>query len=568
MVEVNAFPRIREQVWLVMGLRWRMFRNGLHGVSAKLSLVGTIIAGVLWSFIAFGIGIAIGLGGYFLLRDDRFDALGYLFWGLFLFWQLAPILASQFAAGFDSTGLLRFPLRFSSFFALHLSYGVADPVALTGVFWHVCLFAGLVMARSALAAQFALIVALSVLMNLLLSRMLFTWLERLLAQRRTREILFVLMMLFFLSVQFSGMLVHRWGAPLAHFFRASASFWMAFPPGQARAALSSFADGETALGLGACGVLTLYTAVFAVLLIYRLHGEFRGEYFGETAAPAARARKLKAPAHSATAASASPVAIVRAKSAQEIISGPVAAVFMKEIRYLFRNSMQLLNLVVPIILVAIFGMSWHNTPARAGAFRPGFSGASLAYPGAVAYAMLVVIQLFLNSFAYDSSGVQMLFLAPVKFREVMLGKNLFQAVFVAMEAVLVWVIVAIAVAPPPFSILLTTWAGLLVVAPISMAVGNWFSLTFPRRLEFGVRRQRMAGLSKLAFFVVPLIYFGTVAFLAAAAALVRWLVGLWLVPITFLAIGGAALWLYRVLLDETSQLAVKQRETLIQQLVR
>ena len=107
------------------------------------------------------------------------------------------------------------------------------------------------MARSALAAQFALIVALSVSMNLLLSRMLFTWLERLLAQRRTREILFVLMMLFFLSVQFSGMLVHRWGAPLAHFFRESAVFWTAFPPGQAGAALSSFADGESALGLGA-----------------------------------------------------------------------------------------------------------------------------------------------------------------------------------------------------------------------------------------------------------------------------------------------------------------------------
>ena len=102
------------------------------------------------------------------------------------------------------------------------------------------------------------------------------------------------------------------------------------------------------------------------------------------------------------------------KSASEIISGPVAAVFMKEIRYLFRNSMQLLNLVLPIILVAIFGMSWHDTPSRTGAFRSAFSGASLAYPGAVAYAMLVVIQLFLNSFAYDSSGVQMFFLAPVK----------------------------------------------------------------------------------------------------------------------------------------------------------
>ena len=294
MVEVIASARMREQVWLVMDLRWRMFRNGLRGVSAKLSLAGTVIAGVLWSAIAFGLGVAIALGGYFLLQRDRFDAISYLFWGLFLFWQFAPILTSQFAAGFDSTGLLRFPLRFSSFFALHLSYGIADPVALTGIFWHLCLFVGLVSARPALAAQFALIVGLSALMNLLLSRMLFTWLERLLAQRRTREILFVVMMLFFLSVQFSGMLVHRWGAPLAHFFQASAAFWTAFPPGQAGAALDAFAGGELGLGLGACGVLTLYSALFAVLLIYRLHAEFLGEYFGETAAPAVRARKLPA----------------------------------------------------------------------------------------------------------------------------------------------------------------------------------------------------------------------------------------------------------------------------------
>jgi histidinol-phosphate/aromatic aminotransferase/cobyric acid decarboxylase-like protein len=83
-----------------------------------------------------------------------------------------------------------------------------------------------------------------------------------------------------------------------------------------------------------------------------------------------------------------------------------------------------------------------------------------------------------------------------------------------------------------------------------------------------VRRQRMAGFTMLAYLSFHLIYFATLGVLGAVAALVRWLAGPWTVPVAFLALGVAALSLYRTLLEETSQLAIKQRETLIQQLVR
>jgi ABC-2 type transport system permease protein len=560
---------IREQVWLVMDLRWKIFRNGLRGVSAKLSLAGSILAGFVWGCVAFGLGIGVAVGTYFLLQREQFDALGYIFWGLFIFWQVVPILTSQFAAGFDSTGLLRFPLRFSSFFALHLAYGLADPVSLTGIFWHFCMFAGLVLVRPNLWAQFALIVALSALMNLLFSRMLFTWLERLLAQRRTREILFVVMMLAFLCLQFSGLIVRRWAEPLTRFFEQTTVLWKALPPGQAGVALTAFSTDGARLGLGACGVLSLFTLAFGTLLGYRLHGQFRGEYFGETAAPAARARKIfPATASPAAVLSTSPDEALRAEPFAGIISGPVAAVFMKEIRYLSRNSMQLLSLVLPLLLVAFFGFTWHTSGPRGNPFG-GFHGASsFAYPTGVAYTMLLVVQLFMNCFAYDSSGVQMFFLAPVKFRDVMLGKNLYQGAVLAAEAMLAWIVIAVSVAPPPLSILLTTWTGLIVIALLSMAAGNLFSLKLPRRLEFGVRRQRMAGFTMLAYLSFHLIYFATLGVLGAVAALVRWLAGPWTVPVAFLALGVAALSLYRTLLEETSQLAIKQRETLIQQLVR
>jgi ABC-2 type transport system permease protein len=560
---------IREQVWLVMDLRWKIFRNGLRGVSAKLSLAGSILAAFVWGCVAFGLGIGVAVGTYLLLQREQFDALGYIFWGLFIFWQVVPILTSQFAAGFDSTGLLRFPLRFSSFFALHLVYGLADPVSLTGIFWHFCMFAGLVLGRPNLWAQFALIVAFSALMNLLFSRMLFTWLERLLAQRRTREILFVVMMLAFLCLQFSGLIVRRWAEPLARFFEQTTVLWKALPPGQAGVALTALSTGSARLGLEACGVLALFTLAFGTLLGYRLHGQFRGEYFGETVAPAARPHKIfTAAANPSAVLPISPDEALRAKLFAGIISGPVAAVFMKEIRYLSRNSMQLLSLLLPLLLVGFFGLTWHTSGPRGNPFGSFHGASSFAYPAGVAYTMLLVVQLFMNCFAYDSSGVQVFFLAPVKFRDVMLGKNLYQGAVLAAEAMLAWIVIAVSVAPPPFSILLTTWTGLIVIALLSMAAGNLFSLKLPRRLEFGVRRQRMAGYTMLAYLSFHLIYFATLAVLGTVAALVRWLAGPWTVPVAFLALGVAALSLYRTLLEETSQLAIKQRETLIQQLVR
>ena len=83
-----------------------------------------------------------------------------------------------------------------------------------------------------------------------------------------------------------------------------------------------------------------------------------------------------------------------------------------------------------------------------------------------------------------------------------------------------------------------------------------------------MRRQRLAGIAALAYFGMTLVYGAFAALLGGLAALLQWLVGWWVVPFVFLGLGAAALLAYRSLLNEMSDLAIQQRETLIQQLVR
>jgi hypothetical protein len=113
--------------------------------------------------------------------------------------------------------------------------------------------------------------------------------------------------------------------------------------------------------------------------------------------------------------------------------------------------------------------------------------------------------------------------------------------------------------------ILTTWTGAAVLALVHMSAGNWFSLKFPRRFEFGVRRQQLSGISVLSYF---LLYLGTVAILGVIAAVVRWMSGPWAVVAVYLGLTVAAVSVYRAMLNSTSRQAISQREALIGQLVR
>jgi ABC-2 type transport system permease protein len=549
-------PRTGEQIRLIMELRWRMFRNGLRESSAKLHAAGAILLSLLWAALAMGPGIALVIGGRLLVLHNQTQWFLLLLWGISLFWQLFPILSLQQTPDLDTRSLLRFPVRFPAFFLLSLAYGLAGPAELAGIFWHACLGVGIVSARPDLIGWTALVLGISVVMNLLFSRMTYSWFDRIMAKRRVREVLFVIVMLCAVLLQFT---VRRWHEEILRFFQRGSLIWSALPPGRAAAALVSLIVGRLGDAVAATAILALYAAAFGGLFAYRLRAQYLGEDLGESPAPAAHkpnTRRLAAQAKTAATATAT--------DRPGLVTGPVAAVFMKEVRYLYRNTMLLMSCAMPLIMVVLVYMTRLGANGPRGTGRI-FSLGEWLYPAAAGYIFLGLMQLCPNSLAYDQAGVQLFFTAPVKFRDVMLGKNLFHALTVAIEALLLWGIVALFGFSPRLSILLATWTGMLFCLMIYFTISNWLSLTYPRRFEFGVRRQRISQISMLislgAFLAIMLV-------IATVVAIVSWLLAIWLVPVVLAAMSAAAFAVYRIGIAATSRQAMEQREAILKELVR
>src|SRR6202035_1286005 len=193
MAEMTSSNTLYRQLSLVILLRWQTFRNGMRSQSEKMHALGSVALGLFFAILTLGGSLGLGIVTFEIVATQKWIYLSMILWGIFMFWQFVPVLASQTNPGFDGRNLLRFPIKFSAFFLMSAAYGLADPFALAGILWHIAMGIGISIARPDLKWWAALALACSALMNLLFNRMLFAWLERLLAKRRTREIVTVLL---------------------------------------------------------------------------------------------------------------------------------------------------------------------------------------------------------------------------------------------------------------------------------------------------------------------------------------------------------------------------------------
>lgn len=565
MAEVAKSVGLGRQLWLVMLVRWLTFRNGLRSRSEKVHLIGSVAFGFFLSMLVLGISIVLGFAAYAIVQAGNWLVLAMLFWGIFLIWQVAPVVTSEMNPGFDGRNLLRFPLRFSAFFLMSAVYGLADPFALAGIAWHVAIGVGVSFARPDLASWVALALIFSIAMNLLLNRLVFVWFERVLAKRRMREVLTITVVLLFVSLQFSGLIFQRWGPTVRRAVKTTAGVWDVLPPALAGTVMENAANGQELAALRTGGFLAFYAFVFGALFALRVHAQFTGEDLGESAAPLRQESSLKRLRVSAPAIGAAAIAESSAPGfLSKMMNSPAAAIFGKEFRYFYRNWILVMNAFMPLILIAFFALT-PSMPNRRGGLNFFGRYGGLAYPSAAAYILLLIMNFCPNNLAYEGRGIDRLFLAPVRFRDVMLGKNLFHGALLAFEALLALVLVVAMGHVPSVPIVLATWAGLLFAALIDLATGNWLSIQFPRRFEFGARRQRPSGSTMLFSFG---IFFMEMGVIAATAALCVWLAGVWLLPLAYLLWSGAALVVYRLILEATSQQAEAQRDSLLEQLSR
>src|SRR5579862_5978996 len=209
------------QLSAIAQLRWRMFVNGLRSRRGKAELASRVIVTSAFTFGGFfAFAAAIGFSWYFV-SESQAQFLAVVLWPIFFFWQFFPVMATAFTNNPDSSELLRFPLTYRSYFLVRLAYGFFDPASALGTVGVLGVLLGTAVARPLLFPWALLVLLTFVAFNLVLMQTVFAWIERWLAQRRTREIFGVFFILAMLSFQLIGPIVeHVGGCPHPQFRRA------------------------------------------------------------------------------------------------------------------------------------------------------------------------------------------------------------------------------------------------------------------------------------------------------------------------------------------------------------
>jgi len=540
----------RGQLSAIATLRWRMFVNSLRTRRGKMELVSRAVVNIAFASAGLGAFAATAGSSWYFLSQGKAELLAVLFWPVFFFWQVFPVMATAFTNNPDSSDLLRFPLTYRSYFLIRLAYGLFDPASALAGLGLLGILVGVAFARPLLIPWTLLVLMTFAMFNIVLMQTIFAWVERWLAQRRTREILGVLFILFMFSFQLVGPMMQRLERkPQPELNRAAevaTRVQAVLPPGLAADAIAQASHTEYLVGFSSLLFLATLTMAVRYLLHLRLLRQFQGENLSESARPV----------------------VVRAQGLQigwdlPGFSQSVAAVFEKEMRYLARSGPILLTLIMPIFMLVVFRLGPMNV-ARQSNFL--IRAPDMAFPGAAAYALLVLTNIVYNSFGADAGGIQFFYASPVHFRQIVLGKNLAHGAILLINTALAWIAVSYFYATPAPAVSIATLAGLIFATPLNFAAGNLLSIYSPRKRDFATfGRQNVTQTTVLVSLGVQMVIVGVGV---AAFMIARLYQNLWIAAGVFLALSLVSFPLYVMVLKRLDDIAIERRETLIGELCR
>jgi ABC-2 type transport system permease protein len=557
MTETSSAFRTRAQLAAILGVRWRMFVNSLHTTRATLELISRIVVG--FAFFIGGIGGAFGMavGAFLLLSQGKPEMLALLLWPVFIFWQVFPVMATAFTNNPDSSDLLRFPLSYRSYFLVRLAYGAFDPATALGGLWTVGILLGVSFAKPALLPWTLLVLLAFALFNLVFLQMVFAWVDRWLAQRRTRELMGILFILLMLSFQLIGPLTRYFARPahtgaqqyVQRYVEPLARVLGVLPPGLAADAISQAVFSRFMAAFSSFALLCAFVLLIGYCLHVRLFAQYRGENLSEVAAASALPRDRS----------------LRLGWNLPGFSAPVAAVLEKEIRYLLRSGPMLLTLIMPLFVLVVFRLGPVGSKAgRAGGLLR--HTPDMAFPAAAAYTLLLLTNLAYNNFGGDAGGIQFFYASPVSFREIVLAKNFAHASILAIEVLVAWIAVAFLYGRPTLEVTVASLAGLLFAAPVNFAAGNLLSIYAPKKLDYSSFGRQRASQTTV------LISLGVQLFVIGVGVLAFWVArmygNLWIATLILLVLAGVSLSVYRMILNRMDGFAQARRETLVAELCR
>lgn len=543
----------RGQLSAITALRWQLFLHSLRTLGGRLEMVSRIFSFAGFGIMGFGGALALAFGAWTFMSQGRAEELAFFVWPILLFWQLFPVMASAFSENVDFSNLLRFPFSFRSYVLVRIVFGASDPSTLVGALWLLGVVVGVSAAHVSLFPLAALVCLLFALFNLLLARAIFSWVERWLATRRAREILGVVFLLFIIGIQFVGPLARHFSGerryPAAQILLRILPVERLLPPGLVAASLASAVAGQTLLSLGTVLVLAAWTLAALWLLIVRLAAQYSGENLSEaSASPSVSAARMTG---------------IRPGWDLPFLSGRVAAMLEKEFHYLARSGPVLFTLVMPVVVLLIFRFTPAN-PARDQSFL--VRAPDLAFPVGAAYAVLILTNILYNAFGADGGGIQLFFLLPVRFREILVSKNVAYGFVLAIEMLLVWLATALVFRLPTPGATLATLAGILFVYLVNAAAGNILSLISPKKFDTAVLgRQRLPTSTVFVSLGIQAAAVGLGALVFFLAS--RW-GGIWLAAVALLVLAAIAFIGYVLSLRSVDRVALARREALLAVLTR
>lgn len=548
----------RTQYAAMARVRWRMFMHGLRSIHGLLDLGAT---GIAWLFYCvFGLGLGAGLcaAAFSLASRASWQYLPILFWAISFLWLMFPIAVASLQEHSDLGILLRFPVRFGSYFLLDLISGLMEASTIIGVLCCLGVWLGIVMARPDLYLWSMLGLSVFAVFNILLVRAVFAWIDRWLAQRKTREIMGAVFMVLFVSLllinaafnqkRYEGTRSHkRETTPLhqaldkyAPMLKTANLVQQWLPPGLGARALQETIKQKPVAGFASLNLLGLWVVLAGAALASRLKVRFRGQNLGWASS---RDKEIR-------------------RGGGWTLGGsrPFAAIVEKELRSLMRTMPLLWGVSVPVLIVLVIaGMFHHSSPSDIKSFP-------YSFPLCLAYALLGFTGLFYNNLGAEGAGIQLLFISPTPIRTVLLAKNLLHSILFVLVGFIAGVLACLRLGVPSFVVLAATGAWLVFALPCNLAAGIIFSLTMPYRINPGrITRPAGAQANTLPAMLIQLAVLGV-------GLLVFWLCwslqNRWLPVPIFLALAVGALLVWTRVLHYSDDSANQRRDSLIATLMK
>jgi ABC-2 type transport system permease protein len=541
-----------------------MFRNGLRRKGGKSDLWAMLAMTPVAVLILGGLCVEAGMAAGLAVTLDHTDRVSWELWFIFALSQLVNLNVGQPGTTFDPTQLIRFPMTAANYTAMRLFFGMLSPGNVIVMMMSLSAAIGITFASPSLAGWAFVAMAVFAAVNVLFTRMVFAWVDRWISTRRAREAMTALIFL----VSIGGQTLNFLYNPAYHNRRVDLKtvqrvqheiarvepYLRVLPPELAGDSIVAAASGKDARFARENLAAVAWGSVFLLVFGLRMRTEYRGENLSDSA-NAVRARKPKQEIVTARAGLAQRAEFVASASRPMDV---VRAVGAKELLYLRRNTGLFYGLIAPLVMVMIFAGRW---AVRAGDHGP------LIFVAALAYGLLGVFPMSFNSFGLEGTGAQTYFFAPVRLREVMIGKNLLCGGVALVETLAIVVVLGYSSgARPPALFLVGALLWMATTLLLQLTVGNYMSIRSPKRIDPGRMAQKQA--RQASAFLSMGIMLGS----GMVAAAVTFLAGLghviWVVPLVFACTAAGAAWIYWMNLNKLEAYAWLHRDELFEELQR